>query len=53
MLLLKLLSQNIEYQVWGDKSMSLAAIRSVIRDLRKKIGQKYIVNISATGYRLK
>jgi len=61
-MLLKVLSQNtnktytyeeIEYQVWGSKSMSLSAIRSVVRDLRKKIGQDYIVNISGTGYRLK
>lgn len=61
-MLLKVLCQNlnktytyeeIEYQVWGNKSMSLSAIRSVVRDLRKKIGQEYIVNISGTGYRLK
>lgn len=31
--------------------MSLSAIRSVVRDL-KKIGQDYIVNISGLGYRL-
>jgi len=61
-MLLKVMSQNtnktytyeeIEYQVWGNKSMSLSAIRSVVRDLRKKIGQEYIVNISGIGYRLK
>lgn len=61
-MLLKVLSQNtnkaytyeeIEYQVWGNKSMSLSAVRSVVRDLRKKIGQNYIVNISGIGYRLK
>lgn len=61
-MLLKVLCQNmnkvytyeeIEYQVWGNKSMSLSAIRSVVRDLRKKIGQEYVVNISGTGYRLK
>ena len=45
--------EEIEYQVWGSDSMSLSAIRSVVRDLRKKIGQKYIVNISGLGYRLK
>ncbi len=45
--------EEIEYQVWGSDSMSLSAIRSVVRDLRKKIGQDYIVNISGLGYRLK
>ena len=45
--------EEIEYQVWGRDSMSLSAIRSVVRDLRKKIGQSYIVNISGLGYRLK
>ena len=61
-MLLKVLCQNmnkiysyeeIEYQVWGDKFMSLSAIRSVVRDLRKKVGHNYIVNISGMGYRLK
>jgi two-component system, OmpR family, response regulator VanR len=33
--------------------MSLSAIRSVVRDLRKKIGQDYIINISGIGYRLR
>lgn len=60
--LLKLLSSNInktftyeeiEYQVWGEYSMSLSALRSVIRDLRKKLGQNYMINIQRTGYRFK
>ena len=45
--------EEIECQVWGSDSMSLSAIRSVVRDLRKKIGQEYVVNVSGTGYRLK
>lgn len=45
--------EEIEYQVWGSDSMSLSAIRSVVRDLRKKIGQDYIINISGVGYRLR
>jgi two-component system, OmpR family, response regulator VanR len=45
--------EEIEYQVWGSDSMSLSAIRSVVRDLRKKIGQDYVVNISGVGYRLR
>ncbi len=44
--------EEIEYQVWGSESMSLSAIRSVVRDLRKKIGQDYIINVSGVGYRL-
>ena len=61
-LLLKLLCSNmntifsyeeIEYQVWGNKSMSISALRSVVRDLRKKIGSDYIINISGNGYKLK
>ena len=44
--------EEIEYQVWGNKSMSMSAIRSVVRDLRKKIGTQFIINISGTGYRL-
>ncbi|MAD42713.1 MAG: hypothetical protein CL623_10040 [Arcobacter sp.] len=45
--------EEIESKMWGSDSMSLAAIRSVVRDLRKKIGQEYVVNVSGTGYRLK
>ena len=45
--------EEIEYQMWGSDSMSLSAIRSVVRDLRKKIGQEYVVNVSGIGYRLK
>jgi len=44
--------EEIEYQVWGSESMSLSAIRSVVRDLRKKTGQNYIINVSGVGYRL-
>lgn len=33
--------------------MSLSAIRSVVRDLRKKVGENYILNVSGIGYRLK
>ena len=61
-LLLKLLCSNdssitsyeqIEYQVWGNKSMSISALRSVVRDLRKKLGSQYIINTSGNGYKLK
>ncbi|WP_164707226.1 response regulator transcription factor [Arcobacter peruensis] len=45
--------EEIEYQVWGNKSMSLSAIRSVVRDLRKKLGSEYIVNVSGLGYKMR
>jgi DNA-binding response OmpR family regulator len=60
-LLLKLLSKNphktysyeeIENYVWGGEIMSLSAIRSVVRDLRKKFQNKYVKNVSGIGYRL-
>jgi two-component system response regulator VanR len=60
-LLLKLLMQDvtrvytyeeIENEVWGEKSMSLSSLRSVIRDIRKKTGEKLIQNVSGTGYKI-
>ena len=60
-LLLKLLIQDknkvytyeeIENQVWGEKSMSLTSLRSIVRDIRKKTGEKIIKNISGVGYTL-
>lgn len=60
-LLLKLLIQDknkvytyeeIENQVWGEKSMSLTSLRSVVRDIRKKTDQKIIKNVSGIGYKL-
>lgn len=42
--------QEIEYHVWGSKSMSLSALRTVVRDLRKKLGSSYINNVSGIGY---
>lgn len=45
--------EEIEYQIWGSDSMSLSAIRSIVRDLRKKIGNKFVINVSGIGYRLK
>lgn len=45
--------EEIEYHVWGEKSMSLAAIRTLVRDLRKKLGTEFLQNVSGIGYRLK
>lgn len=59
-LLLKLLLQDrhktftyeaIEYHVWGSKSMSVSALRTVVRDIRKKLGSNYLHNVSRVGYR--
>ncbi len=59
-LFLKLLSSNskkifsyneIEYQVWGEKSMSFPALRTLVRDLRNKLGEEFIINVSKIGYR--
>lgn len=45
--------EEIEEKIWGSKSMSLSAIRTLVRDLRKKLGTQYLINISGIGYRLK
>lgn len=45
--------EDIEYQIWGSSSMSLSAIRSIVRDLRKKLGSEYVINISGVGYRMR
>lgn len=45
--------EEIEEKIWGSKSMSLSAIRTLVRDLRKKLGTPYLINISGIGYRLK
>ena len=42
----------LEYDVWINSSMSRDAIRSQIRNLRKKTHPKIIENINAIGYRL-
>jgi len=45
--------EQFEYQIWGSEIMSLSAIRSVVRDLRKKLGKEYIINVSGRGYKIK
>lgn len=42
----------LEYDVWKEESMSKDAIRSQIRNLRKKTHHKMIENINGIGYRL-
>ncbi len=42
----------LEYNIWKEDIMSRDAIRSQIRNLRKKTHSKIIENISGIGYRL-
>jgi DNA-binding response OmpR family regulator len=56
---LKLLSSKnilsytlIEEELWADKPMSVGALKSFVRDLRKKIDVDIIENITQQGYKL-
>lgn len=42
----------IEYYVYGEQSMSKSAIRTIVSNLNKKLGSKYILNYSNEGYML-
>lgn len=42
----------LEAQVWEDSVMTLDAIRSQIRNIRKKTHSKIVKNISGVGYKL-
>lgn len=43
---------TMEEELWGDKVMSQGALKSFLRDLRKKLPHNMIENISQVGYRL-
>lgn len=43
---------HIEEELWSDKPMSQGALKSFLRDLRKKLPYDIINNISQVGYRL-
>jgi len=45
--------REIEHQIWNYEGMSMDALRSLVRALRKKLGEEYIENISGLGYKLK
>lgn len=56
---LTLLSENrliryteIETELWSEKIMSLDALKSFVRDLRKKLPYEMIENIPQAGYKL-
>lgn len=42
----------LQNQVWGEKYMSPAAIRSMIRDLREKLYRDLIENVAGIGYKI-
>jgi len=44
--------REIEHQIWNYEGMSMDALRSLVRGLRKKLGEKYIENVSGLGYKL-
>ncbi|ADU67209.1 response regulator [Desulfurispirillum indicum] len=42
---------EIENRVWCDRDMTHDALKSVVRELRRKVGRSCILNVSGTGYR--
>jgi len=45
--------QEIENLIWAYEGMSMDALRSLVRGLRKKLDGEFIENVSGVGYRLK
>jgi len=45
--------KEIESLIWAYEGMSMDALRSLVRGLRKKLGGDFVENISGIGYRLK
>lgn len=43
--------ERIEHCIWGDEIMTTDAIRSQIRNIRRKIGIKLFENINGIGYK--
>ena len=44
--------QEIENLIWAYEGMSMDALRSLVRGLRKKLDGEFIENVSGVGYRL-
>ncbi|HHD79249.1 MAG TPA: response regulator transcription factor [Epsilonproteobacteria bacterium] len=44
--------EEIESHIWYDDYMSMDALRSLVRTLRKKLQGEYLENVSGFGYRL-
>jgi DNA-binding response OmpR family regulator len=45
--------QEIENLIWIDEGMSMDALRSLVRSLRKKLQGDFVENVSGVGYRCK
>jgi two-component system, OmpR family, response regulator VanR len=43
---------EIEYEIWPDKEMSKDALKTLAKNLRKKLPQKQLINVASQGYRL-
>ncbi|MFK2822193.1 response regulator transcription factor [Arcobacter sp. YIC-80] len=43
--------EELQEKVWGDDIMTDSALRSLVRNLRKKLPTDIIFNLSGTGYR--
>lgn len=44
--------EEIELELWQDESMSLNALRQLMKNFRKKLPKDYIKNIQGIGYKL-
>lgn len=44
--------EELQEKVWGDDIMTDSALRSLVRNLRKKLPSDIIFNLSGVGYRL-
>ena len=44
--------EELQEKVWGDDVMTDSALRSLVRNLRKKLPSDLIFNLSGVGYRL-
>ncbi len=44
--------EELQNKVWGDDVMTDSALRSLVRNLRKKLPTDLIFNLSGVGYRL-
>jgi DNA-binding response OmpR family regulator len=44
--------EEIESLIWAYEGMSMDALRSLVRGVRKKVGEGFIENISGVGYKL-
>ena len=44
--------EEIESLIWAYEGMSMDALRSLVRGVRKKVGEGFVENISGIGYKL-